>query len=351
MNVHISYKIRKTPDTEKEVQHLIEKLQKRLQAFRPELVHLKGVFEENSPREGFVVSLNLRLPSGQMAAQRTAPTAAAAVKSCFDDLLQQVTKHKDMLRSSHNWSRRRSGGGRDYPQVPFEQTFAAVQPTTASRNDIRSYVNANVPRLQRFVERELYFREAAGQIEAGALVKEEVVDEAVARALGDGSEKPERLGLEAWLYRLALRSMDQLAASGESEISDVHLEDSVRRPNERASDEPQLQFHQPDESFTEETVIADRRASTPEDIAYSDEMLKLVQLALGGTSHPDREAFILHTLEGFSVPEVAAITDRQPEQVWASIAAARLHLRHFPPLAGHFVTNPQGKLPQDVGAH
>ena len=77
MNVHVSYKVNKTPDIEKEINHLIEKLRKRLQVFRPELIHLKGIVEQNSPREGFVVSFNLRLPSGQMAVQESADTASA----------------------------------------------------------------------------------------------------------------------------------------------------------------------------------------------------------------------------------------------------------------------------------
>ena len=62
MNVHISYKTRKTPDIEKDINHLVDKLRSDLQVFRPESVHLKGVVEQNSPREGTTVSLNLRLP-------------------------------------------------------------------------------------------------------------------------------------------------------------------------------------------------------------------------------------------------------------------------------------------------
>src|SRR2546422_10562608 len=98
MNVHISYKVHKTPDIEKEINHAIEKLRKRLQVFRPELVHLKGAVEQNSPREGTVVSLNLRLPSGQMAAQKSAPTPASAVKAAFDDPRQKANKHNELLR-------------------------------------------------------------------------------------------------------------------------------------------------------------------------------------------------------------------------------------------------------------
>ncbi|HUK23952.1 MAG TPA: hypothetical protein VLV49_05180 [Terriglobales bacterium] len=351
MNVHISYKIRKTPDVEKEIHHFTEKLKKRLQVFRPELIHLKGSCEENGPRKGFIVSLNLRLPSGQMAAQRSAPTAAGALKASFDDLLQQLTKHKELLRSSHKWTRRRSRNGRAQRQVPFEQTLAAVRPASASAEDIRLYVNANLRRLERFVERELFFREAAGQVAPGSIAQEEVVDEAVVQALGDGAQKPVRLAVEPWLYRLALHAMDDFAARGEEAEPEIHLEESVRRPNVRASDEPQLQFHQPDESFTEETVIADRRASTPEDIAYSDEMLRLVYLALGGAGRADREAFMLHTLEGFSLEEVAAITDRPAEEIHASIAAARQHLRRFPPLARHAVESAPEPARHSTGVH
>ena len=64
MNVHFSYKVHKTPDIEKEINHQVEKIQKRLQVFRPELVHLKAVIDQNSAREGMLVSLNLRLPCG-----------------------------------------------------------------------------------------------------------------------------------------------------------------------------------------------------------------------------------------------------------------------------------------------
>src|SRR5580698_8314950 len=133
MNVHISYRLHRTPAVEKDVQHQIEKLRKRLQVFRPELVHLKGTIEEVSPREGVGVSLNLHLPSGQMAAQTKASTAEGAIKTAFEDLLQQLNKHKAQLRSSHKWQRRQKDSFQRHNQsVPFEQTLAAVFPATVS---------------------------------------------------------------------------------------------------------------------------------------------------------------------------------------------------------------------------
>ena len=335
MNVHISYKIPKTPEVEREITHLIEKLQNRLQVFRPELIHLKGSLEHNSEREGTVVALNLRLPSGQMAVQESASNPAAAIKAALDDMLQQLGKHKGQLRNTHDWSRRRNGSDRMQAQVPFEQTFAAVQVPTISSEDVRSYINTNLGRLERFIERELFFREAAGELLADSISKEEVIDEAVARALGEG-EKPERLGLEPWLYRLALRSLQDLSRRDGDGSGSIPLESSARNVNVRASDEAELQYHQPDETFTQESVIADRRVSTPEDIAASDELLALVQLALDGSEPHDREALILHAMEGFSVDEIAAITDRSPERVRTSIATARKHVRSLPAMVSGF---------------
>src|SRR5262249_39260133 len=111
------------------------------------------------------------------------------------------------------------------------------------------------------------------------------------------------------------------------------------KPNVRASDEAELQYHQPDETLTTESVIADRRMATPEDNASSDEMISLVQYALQGATRADRVSFILHALEGFSVDEVALITARKPEEVKLSIISAREHLRRSAPLAGSFKTN------------
>ncbi len=336
MNVHVSYKVQKTPDIEKEISHHIEKMGKRLQVFRPELVHLKAVLEQNSTREGILVSLNLRLPSGQLAAQQKAPNPTSAVKAAFDDLLQQINRHKELLRSSHKWRRwRRSPQESPEPGIPFEKSLAAVAAPTVSADDIGSYVNANLSRLTRFVDRELYFRNAEEELPEDRITTEEVVDEVIARALGDG-DRPEKLALEPWLYRLAMQSIDEMFVRLNELESSIHLEDSRRKQNVQASDEANLQYHQPDEGWTRESSIADRRVTTPEQARYSDEMTALVEAALRGADRTDREAFLLYGIEGFSLNEIAAITGRHPEAVRESVDRARERVRNAPAMANEF---------------
>jgi RNA polymerase sigma factor (sigma-70 family) len=332
MNVHISYKLQRTPEIDKEIQHWTAKVEKRLQVFRPELVHLKGLLDENSGRERTTVSLNLRLPSGQMAVQESSPNATVALKAAFDELLGQISRHKEVLRNSHKWRRRGSQEGRPIPEVPFEETIASVHPATASTEEIRSYVNANFRRLHLFVERELYLRQSSGQIETDSVDVEEIVDEAVARALDDRVEKPDRIALDVWFYRLALQAMDDVTSRLESGGANVDIQGLRQRRKERASDEARMQFHQPDEAMTTESGIADMGAATPEEIAYTDEMFSLIQFALQEAAPADRESFILFALEGFSVEEIAAITDRRSDEVQQSIARAREKLRHALPM-------------------
>src|SRR5580704_9203852 len=191
MNVQISYKISKTPDLEKLFNQQLEKLGRYLQVFRRELVHLKGSVEGNS-RHGFNVSLTLRLPSGQMSVQERGATVIAEIKSAFEDLTEQVKKHKELLRRQHSWPRRR-GPGRAVGTVPFEDTLAAVKPETVSSGDVSNYVNINLPRLQRFIRRELDYREHQGQLAPGQIEVEDVVGEAIANALGDQADRSERM--------------------------------------------------------------------------------------------------------------------------------------------------------------
>lgn len=346
MNVHIGYRVRRTADIDREIQHWTEKVEKRLQVFRPELVHLKGLVEQNTAREGTTVSLNLRLPSGQMAVQESATTAIAAIKTAFDDLLGQIGRHKQLLRNSHRRHRRGSNGRRPVPEIPFEQTLAAAAPAIATSDDVRSFINTSFPRLERFVQHELLLRESSGELESCAISVEEVVDEVAARALDEQAEMPDRISLESWFYRLVLKSVDDLTRQLAEHGSDVTLHTPRRRRNELASDEPHLQFHQPDETLTTESSLADRRTPTPEDMAYTDEMIALVQFALEGAAREDREAFILHALEGFSTNEIATITDHRPEQVLQAIDRARHKLRHAFPVQNPF----RRKLAQPSGA-
>jgi RNA polymerase sigma factor (sigma-70 family) len=331
MNVHFSYKISKTSDLEKLINQQVEKLGRYLRVFRPELVHLKGLIEDSSAREGVVVSLNLRLPSGQMATQEKSPTATAAIKAAFDSIAEQVKKHKALLRNHHKFGRRRGPERVVVQTVPFADTLAAMKPERISADDISGYVNVNLPRLQRFIQREIDYRESQGHLQPGQVAVEDVVGEAIGNALSEQGESPERMKLEPWVHRLAKQAIDQLASENR-EDGHVPLERSHGQQNVDASDEDKLQFHQPDEQLSEENVIPDPTANNPEELAARDELITLVETTLRDGERDEAEAFILYTLEDFTLEEIADITNRGVEEVRMSIRKAREHLQRALPI-------------------
>ena len=334
MNVHFTYKLDKSPSAEQCLQTHIEKLGPRLQVFNPDMVSLRGLIEE-APKSGFTVALNLRLPSGQMAVKATAETLQAAIRIGFDDLTEQLRKHKEHLRSQYRFPRVRGEERqrRIEPQARFEDTVAAVKPEKVSSLDVAGFVNANLDRLRRYVERELRFRRDSGQRRLAEISVEEVIDEAIANALDEHHPRPEKIALEPWLYRLSRSAMDRLGNQLNSAAHSVRLDEEEIAAQD-VDGEEMLQFYHPDERVTNENLIADRRGCTPEDDVSRQELMTMVERALRGATAHQREAFLLFTLEGFRLAEIAAITERTVQQVQADVSVAREHLRRSLVAAG-----------------
>jgi len=329
MNVHITYKLDKSPSAEAYLQTQIHKLGPRLHVFNPDMVSLRGVLE-TAPKTGFRVMLNLRLPSGQMVSRSHSVSLRAAIRMAFEDLGNQLRKHKDHLRSEYRYPGVHIKGRRPIaPQVSFENTIAVVAPVKVSSLDVNRFVNANLDRLRRYVERELVFRRDSGQKRLRAISAEEVINEAIAEALDERRERPEKVALEPWLYRLSRSAMDRLS----NQLAGAELPaDSVpgeMLPPLDARDEEMLQFFHPDEFLTRESLIADSHSESPEDEASREELMNMVQRALRGAPMQQREAFLLFLLEGFRPAEIAQITERGVEEVSHDIREAREYLRHW----------------------
>ncbi len=328
MNVHISYRANRTPELESEITQQIQKLDRRMRVFRPELVHLHVNIEPGSAKKngGISASVNLRMPSGQLMATGVGPQGVGVIKQTFHDLTTQLGSHKEHLRNRRNFHRKSA------PQlqgVPFEDTLAALKSPEpnpeASDGDVRLFVNANMNDLERFVRRQLRLRVSAGEVSHNLVSVEEVLDETVANALDGHAQHPDMLSIEQWLYRLAMQAVDLVAARNKS-IGDVHIEDPSGEQNVTGSDENYLQFHQPDDQMYVADFIPDQTRSNPEQIVYSRESIDQVGGALACLAKGERDTFVLYALEGFSVPEIAHIAERSEEDIRKSLEHARSSL-------------------------
>ncbi|HEY6306492.1 MAG TPA: hypothetical protein VI488_08575 [Candidatus Angelobacter sp.] len=343
MNVHVSYKAGKSPEVEREFHTQIQKLGRRLHVFKPDLVHLHALVNQDNSRSASS-SLNLRLPSGQMAAQRSGENPLAAVKAAFADLLSQVSKHKELLRGHWARTQRRAPAGNTAEPVAYRSAAAAAPARAVSKpselvpameSGLEKWVNANLRRLEEFVEAELDLRIAAGQVREGQISREEVIDEVMVSALSQEDGRAVLLSPESWFHRLALQAVRRLIKSN-ADTGNISLDAPAGTQNVTGSDENVLQYHQPDDSLPEESVIGDTAARTPEEIFLTEEMVAQLDIVLHEVNTCDRETFVLYTLEGFTVAEISRLTDRAPELVRQSIQHARDRVRQKLPVQNQF---------------
>ncbi|MBI1955450.1 MAG: hypothetical protein HYS38_03555 [Acidobacteria bacterium] len=309
MQVHWSYHhVTRNPQIEKAIHSCTRKLEKLLASFSPDLIHLHGVLEYNAAHQGQVCSLNLWLPTGQLHSREEGGTPLAVLKSCFDQLVEQAKKHKQVLRRESVWKRRR------YKLQQEVQKINAGEFHITDRQRLCEYLDQVLPQLVRFIARELRWREAAGEWPAGQASQEEIVNEVVVRALENFPKKA--FDAELPFHHLIREAIHVLNGSVESA--------GMKRPG-----------------ILEGTAGADI-ASDPlagkigaahlwqrHPLAAAEEGLAEppppdpVDLFLANLPVLDRQVYVLRTLEGFEEEEAAKVlgkTGPEVEQIFRRVS-------------------------------
>ena len=205
-------------------------------------------------------------------------------------------------------------------EMPAHTDSAAVA-------DVELWLSANLRKLEAFIDQEINFQVESDRIREDQITREEVIDEVIVSALSHEGGKMELLSPEGWFHRMAVQAIRRLIHDN-ADTANISLDAPAGIQNVTGSDEIVLQYHQPDDSLPEESIIRDQSVRTPEEIIAGDEMVAQLDVVLRGVHSHDREAFVLYTLEGFTVDEISRLAGRAPEQVRQSIHDARVHIQH-----------------------
>lgn len=108
MNVSISYKhVEEEKPVQVEVTRRLDKLNRLLKSYKPDMVQLRGVFAMNPHTEERSCALTLSLPNGTLHASANGKNVLAGCKKAFSEIETQVKKHQSRLRREHEWTRSR----------------------------------------------------------------------------------------------------------------------------------------------------------------------------------------------------------------------------------------------------
>jgi RNA polymerase sigma factor (sigma-70 family) len=111
----------------------------------------------------------------------------------------------------------------------------------------------------------------------------------------------------------------------------VHIEEDIPEtsPTEEVSTlgDEILDFYQPDEDLKVEDIVPDIEVPTPEQIAETRELQRVVRELLGQMPEAWRRALLLHDIRGRTEAEVAKALGRPESDVGRILERAREYLR------------------------
>jgi len=108
MKLSITYKhVVSHKSVETEVDRNLEKLEKLLKHYSPDLIQLHAVFDENGRTKEYSCAVTLYLPGGNLHATGFGDTHRTCVKRTFSELESQIKKHQAKLRKDYEWKRKR----------------------------------------------------------------------------------------------------------------------------------------------------------------------------------------------------------------------------------------------------
>jgi ribosome-associated translation inhibitor RaiA len=103
---------------EKECGKHIEKLNRLLKRYDPDLVQLHCSLEKTPHRIEYAFSVSLTLPTGSLHATGLGADARGGAKVAFAEIESQVKKHQEKLRKDYVWKRKRARGALKPGEVP-----------------------------------------------------------------------------------------------------------------------------------------------------------------------------------------------------------------------------------------
>ena len=285
MHVHFSYHhVSRNTQLDHAVSSHVEKLKKLLVRFSPDLVHLRGILEFNSPRHEAVCSLNLWLPTARIHARESGGSVLAVLQACFNEVLEQVKRHKRVLRREGVWKRRR------FKFLQEEKKMQAGELHVADRQEMRDYLDQVLPQLEHFIARELRYLKLSGTLVPGQPQIAEVVNEVVARSLENVNAADSESVPFHRLVSESIRVLDGML--GRPASANPALAEAV------ASPAPATNWRTLNNSGEGEPMRDDSEELSP------------VEMMLASLPASKRHVYVLHALEGFSWEETVQVLGR-----------------------------------------
>jgi RNA polymerase sigma factor (sigma-70 family) len=316
----------------------LSKLERHLEHFPSDAVHLQVVLEKHPRKPQFTAGLVLRVPSNILRSAQDGSDPVSALSSAVRTLLRQLESLKSELRREVLW-KRKSRRAELHASKPLRFAASPLASGTGPQSlgdVIGALLEENYARLLRYVRRHLWHEVRLSRMPAGAVDARAVVDEVARLALAAPDKKPAGSGFLLWFYLLARRELARRCKAVRAQAQEtVPLEEPRVLPEDAeaaAGYEPEQpldiveQVLEPPVVETKD-LIPDPRTAPPDEVVAQRELLDEVQNTANTWPKPEREVFELYFVEGFEPSEIAMVLGVPVKEAEGLLAGIRGRVR------------------------
>jgi RNA polymerase sigma factor (sigma-70 family) len=320
------------------VRSALSKLERHLEHFPSDAVHLQVVLEKHPRKPLFTAGLVLRVPSNILRSAQDGSDPVSALSAAVKTLLRQLSSLKSELRREVLW-KRKSRRAELRAAKPLRFAASPLAGGTGPQNlgdVIGALLEQDYGRLLRYVRRHLWHEVRLNSVSAGAVDARAVVDEVARLALAAPDKKPAGLGFLLWFYLLARRELARRCKAVRTQAREmVPLEEPKMLPEDAetaAGYEPEQPLDIIEEVLAPPIVetkdlVPDPRAAPPDEVMARRELLQEVQNTANTWPKPEREVFELYFVEGFEPPEIAMVLGVSVKEAEGLLAGIRGRVR------------------------
>lgn len=184
---------------------------------------------------------------------------------------------------------------------------------------VDSYLSYLGP-LMNFVRRRLRFHEAQGDLPPGEIAVEDVVDTVFQEAIERHGERPGDVSPYRWLRRLARRVLEREVERARRRRREVSLFREIEPGPLAAVEDGATPLRLID-------IIPNPSSPIPSEVVERAEFQRALARILGQLPEDWREPFLLRTVDGFPIRDIAELEGVSPGEIRRRIEQARQFLR------------------------
>jgi len=312
-------------ETRRYAKELSERLDRIVEFYREDQKRLRLVVEGH--RQGYRVGGSMTVPNKALYAEGQGDTLTVAMETLFDRLRKELLRHRAMVRKEY-LRKRKYSWQEDLKQAKRELAEQAKQ---QSKEAFHDRFLPLLRGLYRTARRRIILHQLAGELEPNEMRADELISDLVwweyerlHQAEADDQDMAVRLH-----RRLRDKIEAHLANRDKKEIEIPADGPDLEDPRfGMAEDETQV-FYEPPEKLRWEDLVVDN--GHPEIEIDETPVLNHTQLiyrTLSKLDRSEREAYMLHAIEGWNVPEVAAIAHIPENEVQSVLNDCHRFIKH-----------------------